>query len=387
MMNLASLQGKRVLLRLDLNVPLVRGVIKDGARIERALPTIKQLLNLPVRQVIIMSHLGRPKPGVRDAGLSLRPVAQYLAQQLHQDVPLLAEWPNHPAAQDVQIGLAENVRFLPGESTNDALLAQHMSQAIDAFVFDAFASAHRLHASTVGVANYVPTVVCGPLMAQELQHLGRLVDQVASPYVAVIGGAKVSTKMPLLQALLARVDSMLIGGAMAHTFLVAQGYQLGQSFYEPAWIEAALDLLAEAKKKNKTIYLPQDCVVAKTLTEPARTVAVDAVHATESVFDIGPKSAYDFAAQVARAKTVVWNGPMGVFEQRAFAAGTQVVAKAVARCSGFTAAGGGDTLACLHQFQLGSLLDYVSTGGGAFLHYIEAGTLPVLKRLLAKETG
>jgi phosphoglycerate kinase len=382
------LQGKVVLLRLDLNVPLGGGRIVDHSRIERALPTIKHLLEIPVKKLIVTSHLGRPKSGVYDASNSLLLVARYLASKLGESVPLLVGWPRHMDFQGARIGLAENVRFLEGECENKGRLAKEMSSGIDAFVFDAFASAHRAHASTVGVARYVPLVQVGPLMEEELACMAQLQEKSSSPYVAVIGGAKVSSKMPLLRALLAKVDAMIIGGAMANTFLVSQGFDMGKSMVEMDWRAPALALLADAKRAGKKIHLPSDVVVAPSMDavlSQTQEVNVARVPTDCAAFDIGSKSAQQFATVIAEASTVIWNGPMGVFESGPFSFGTKVVADAVSSCRGFTAAGGGDTIACLNQFGVTKSLDYVSTGGGAFLSYLQEGTLVVLDEFKMRE--
>lgn len=377
-----ALAEKRVLIREDFNVPLRDGQIVDDRRIQAALPTLRLALAAGAR-VMVMSHLGRPK-GV-DAAYSLQPVADYLAQALGQPVPLVA---GPTAAQAVPeapgaLVLWENVRFLPGEAKNEAKLAAAMAACCDIFVMDAFATAHRTQASTVGVAQAAPLACAGLLLQQELAVLDQYLTAPAHPCLAIVGGAKVSTKLALLSSLLDKVDVLLLGGGIANTFLVAQGHAVGQSLYEDSQVDAARALLAQAEARGVALPLPLDVVVAPKLAEAVSTrcVAVDALAPEDAIFDVGPQTQRLWADYIAKAGTVIWNGPVGVFEYSPFAPGTQALADAVARTKAHSIAGGGDTLAAIAQFGIAEQVTYCCTGGGAFLSYLQDPQLPGLQAL------
>jgi phosphoglycerate kinase len=371
-----DLRGKRVLIREDFNVPMLNGKITSTRRIEAALPTIKMALDKGAA-VILMSHLGRPQPGQFDPQFSLQPVAEFLSRVLKKNVKLINDWntkvlPGH-------VALFENVRFLLGEAENKESLAKQMASLCDVFVMDAFATAHRKQASTVGVASFAPIACAGPLLEAELHALQRVTEYAESPQIAIVGGSKVSTKLGLLRSLLQRVDSLIVGGGIANTLLLASGHAIGQSLHEPDLLEEAKSLLAQAKPKQ--IPLPVDVVVAKQLAPQVVDTAIKSVeHVADDdlILDIGPKTIALYTQLLATAKTIIWNGPVGVFEYPAFAAGTQAIAHAVADSEGFSMAGGGDTLAALEQYQLEHAISYISTGGGAFLNYLADKTLPVI---------
>lgn len=372
-----SLAGKRVLIRVDFNVPIKEGRVTSGARIQAALPTIRMALARGAA-VILLSHLGRPKEGAFDPALSLRPVADYLAGLLGQSVPLVREWLNGFEITDGEVVLCENVRFNVGEKANKPALARKMAALCDIFVMDAFGTAHRAEASTHGVARHAPVACAGPLLVAELTALERVLRKPARPVVAIVGGAKVSTKLKVLQSLARQVDQLIVGGGIANTFIAAAGYPVGRSLYEK-------DRLAEARRLSgkgfrASIPLPTDVVVAKAVRPgaAATTRAVDKVGPAELILDIGPRTAELYSRLIARAGTVIWNGPLGVFEIDKFGRGTRRVAQAVARSQAFSVAGGGDTLAALEKYGLEDQISYVSTGGGAFLEFLDGTVLPAV---------
>ncbi len=310
-----DLSGRRVLIREDLNVPLKNGHISDATRIEKALPALKFAIQHKAR-VTVLSHLGRPTPGKFDPEASLAPIAQFLSEKLNQPVPLIDDWLNGVDIKPGQLILAENVRFLPGEEENDLNLAKRMANQCDIFVMDAFATAHRAQASTVGVSQYAPVACAGPLLMAELEALSKALEHPRRPLLAVVGGAKVSTKFQLLQNLLKKVNGLIVGGGIANTLLVAAGYSIGKSLFEADWIPAAKSLLIDAQKLGVDLPLPQDVVVAKQFSADASAVikSVDAVTPDDIILDVGPQTTADYAKKVAKAGTIVWNGPLGVFE-------------------------------------------------------------------------
>jgi len=372
-----DLRGKRVLIREDLNVPVKDGRVSSDARIVAALPTIRRALDAGAR-VLVMSHLGRPKAGASDeenAAFSLAPVAARLGELLGRPVPLLRDWLDGAQIEPGALALAENVRFVKGEKQDDEALARRMAAWCDIYVMDAFATAHRAEASTHGVARFAPIACAGPLLAAELAALGKVLRAPARPLVAIVGGSKVSTKLTVLDTLAAKVDHLIVGGGIANTFLAAAGLPIGKSLVEA-------DLLDEARRlmTRTEIPLPEDVIVATALAEDAvATVkSVTEVGADEMILDIGPRTAARFAKLLTEAGTILWNGPLGVFEIEQFAGGTRVIAEAIAASNAFSLAGGGDTLAALEKFGVGERISYTSTGGGAFLEYVEGKQLPAV---------
>ena len=370
-------RGKRILVRVDFNVPLNGSTVVDDTRIRAAIPTINLLRDAGAK-VILMSHLGRPK-GTPNPNYSLAPAATRLGDLLGVRVPVttLEEAPAKIAGMEPgDIVILENLRFDAGEETNDPGLAAALAGLADAYVNDAFGAAHRAHASVVGVAERLPAY-SGLLMQREVDVLSGLLSDVQRPFVVVIGGAKVSDKLAVINHLVERIDALIIGGGMANTFLRAQGYQVGLSLLEPDLVPAARSVLDEAAARGVTVHLPSDVVVAPTIEAKSGTiVSVDQVPAQMAIFDIGPETIRTYAEAIGRARTVFWNGPMGVFEKAPFAAGTLGVAAAVARVDGFTVVGGGDSVAAIEQAGLADQIDHVSTGGGASLELLEGRVLP-----------
>ncbi len=377
-----DLAGRRVLIREDFNVPVVSGVVTSDARIRAALPTLKTALEHRAR-VLVMSHLGRPKEGERDPALSLAPVAKTLSQLLGRPVRFVEDWIGGVTAEPGEVVLLENVRFLKGEKKDDAALAKRMAALCDVFVMDAFGTAHRAEASTHGVTLHAPIACAGPLLAGELDALERALHDPARPLVAVVGGSKVSTKLSVLENLIAKVDQLVVGGGIANTFLAATGMPIGKSLHEPDMIDVAKRLLAVAAKRGVGIPIPTDVVVAREFaaTAKAETRLASAVSADEMILDIGPASAKAVAAIVAKAGTVIWNGPLGVFEFDQFGGGTRALADAIAKSPAFSIAGGGDTLAAIEKYGVEDDISYISTGGGAFLEFVEGRTLPAVAAL------
>ncbi|MDZ7645111.1 MAG: phosphoglycerate kinase [Woeseiaceae bacterium] len=376
-----DLAGKRVLIREDLNVPIRDGEVGSGARIKAALPTVRAALDAGAA-VILVSHLGRPEEGRPDAQYSLAPVARRLSRELGVEVPLVTDWSQGVSVEPGRAVLLENIRFEAGEKACDDGLSRRLAALCDVFVMDAFGTAHRAQASTVGVARHAPVACAGPLLAAELDALGRALGQPARPLVAVVGGAKVSTKLDVLDALLARVDCLLVGGGIANTFLAAAGYPVGRSLHEADMLDTARRLL-EGGEGRATVPLPEDVVVADEFaaTAAATVKPAAAVGDDEMILDIGPRAAANYASILADAGTIIWNGPVGVFEFEPFSEGTRVVAGAIAASRAFSIAGGGDTLAAIDQFGVGGDISYISTGGGAFLEFVEGKTLPAVQVL------
>jgi phosphoglycerate kinase len=375
----AEVAGKRVLVRVDFNVPMEDGRIADDTRIRASLPTIRDLLERTAA-VILVSHLGRPK-GKPDPTFTLRPIAARLADLLGRDVGFAEDVVGPSATAAVaalrpgQVLLLENVRFEAGEEKNDSELARRLAGLADLYVNDAFGAAHRAHASTVGVAELLPAYA-GYLMQRELDALRRLVDSPERPYVAILGGAKVSDKLAVIENLAGRVDAIIVGGGMANTFLMAQGKRVGRSLAEPDLAAEARSVLDEAAKGTFDVLLPNDVVVAPSLEDAGTTVSVDSIPDEQAVYDVGPETTRRYAARIAAARTIFWNGPMGVFERPAFAAGTTAVAKAVAASGAFSVVGGGDSIAAIERAGVADRIAHVSTGGGASLEFVEGRVLP-----------
>lgn len=369
-----DLTGKRVLIREDLNVPIREGVVTSDTRIRAALPTIKLALSAGAK-VILMSHLGRPTEGEYDAAYSMAPVAKHLSELLGQPVPVEQSWTKGLEQANGELVMLENVRFNPGEKKNDDTLARGYARLCDIFVMDAFGTAHRAQASTHGVAKYAPEACAGPLLARELDALEKAVASPAPPVAAIVGGSKVSTKLMVLETLSEKVDQLIVGGGIANTFLAAAGKPVGKSLYEPDLIPAAKALMSKVN-----IPLPTDVVVGKEFSETAeaRVVAADQVAEDDMIFDIGPDSARNLAGIIASMGTIIWNGPVGVFEFDQFGEGTKAISLAIAQSAGFSIAGGGDTLAAVDKYDIADDVSYISTGGGAFLEYVEGKELPAV---------
>ncbi|MEO0972807.1 MAG: phosphoglycerate kinase [Pseudomonadota bacterium] len=379
-----DLAGKRVLIREDLNVPVRNGEVVSDARIRAALPTLSYALEQNAA-VIVVSHRGRPEAGTADPELSMAPVARHLAALLEAPVRFEADWIDGIEVEPGEIVLCENVRFLVGEKDNDPALAKRLAALCDVYVMDAFGTAHRAHASTAGVAAFAPLASAGPLLMAELDALARALDRPLRPMLAIVGGSKVSTKLTLLESLLDRVDQLIVGGGIANTFIAAAGHNVGKSLYEPDLLETARALVQRAEDEGRSIPLPTDVVVAAEFADDARprVCAVDEVREDEMILDVGPQTAQAFARVALGAGTIVWNGPVGVFEFDRFGEGTRALAHAVAKSSAFSIAGGGDTVAAAEKYGVLDRLSYVSTGGGAFLEFLEGRELPgvqVLKR-------
>ncbi len=376
-----KLAGKRVLIREDLNVPIAAGKVTSDARIRAALPTIQAAVDAGAA-VMVMSHLGRPTEGQAEEQFSLQPVACRLRKLLGRDVPLLRDWIDGVEIQSGDVVLLENVRFLAGEKTCDPELAKKMADLCDIFVMDAFGTAHRAQASTYGVAEYAPVACAGPLLAAELAALDKALTNPARPMVAIVGGAKVSTKLTVLDALANIVDTLIVGGGIANTFIAAAGQNVGKSLYEPDMLETASKLAAN-EDDRADIPVPTDVVVATEFSASAAAAvkSVTQVLDNELILDIGPQTAANFAEIVAAAGTIIWNGPVGVFEFDAFGDGTRALTEAIAASPGFSIAGGGDTLAAIDKYGVAEQISYISTGGGAFLEFVEGKTLPAVEIL------
>lgn len=378
-----NLKGKRVLIREDFNVPMKNGVITSDLRIRAALPNIQHALK-HAKQVLIMSHLGRPQEGISDPQFSLAPVAAQLSKLLKMEVPLIPNWvEKFPAGFDGKIALLENVRFNPGETENDVDLAKKMGNLAEVFIMDAFATSHREEASTCGVAAYVKEVGMGLLFESEIAALNKVLEKPERPVVAIIGGSKVSTKLNLLDALVKKVDYLIVGGGIANTFLVAEGYTVGKSLHEPDLIDEAARLMTLAKDKKASIPLPTDVVVAERFSPDAipSMRLVSQIDDGEKIFDIGADTIKTFIGIIKKAKTILWNGPVGAFEVEHFQEGTRSLAVAIAESKAYKIAGGGDTLAAIEKWHLENKMDYISTGGGAFLTLLEGKPLPALEAL------
>jgi phosphoglycerate kinase len=387
-----DLKGKRVLIREDLNVPQAEdGSITDDTRIRASLPTIQHAMNAGAK-VMLMSHLGRPKEGPTEGRYtdkdSLRPVADHLAKLLGREVRLYQDWLGNGKVyvqqmRDGEVAVLENVRFNIGENHNEDRLSWEMSQICDIYVMDAFGTAHRAQASTHGVAKYAPVACAGPLLAAELEALGKALKEPAKPLVAIVGGSKVSTKLTVLESLSHIVDQLIVGGGIANTFIKAAGYSVGKSLYEADLVDEARRLMEVAKAKGSEIPVPTDVVVGKKFdaNEPAVVKKVSEIADDDMIFDIGPETAKAYAELLKKAGTIVWNGPVGVFEFDQFGEGTKALGLAIAESSAFSIAGGGDTLCAIAKYQICDRISYISTGGGAFLEFLEGKKLPAVEIL------
>lgn len=375
-----DLAGKRVLIREDLNVPVKDGKVTSDARIRASLPTIEHALKAGAK-VMLMSHLGRPTEGEYADEFSLQPVADHLGGLLGRDVPLVKDWLDGVEVADGQVVLCENVRFNKGEKKDDEALSQKMAALCDIYVMDAFGTAHRAQASTHGVGKFAPVACAGPLLANELDALGKALDAPAKPLVAIVGGSKVSTKLEVLESLSDVVDQLVVGGGIANTFLAAAGHPVGKSLYEE-------DLIPAAQKIAEKVHIPipVDVVTAKEFAESAEAVTkkVEDVADDDMILDVGPQTAHIVAALMKEAKTIIWNGPVGVFEFDQFGEGTREMALAIADSDAFSIAGGGDTLAAVDKYGITDDVSYISTGGGAFLEFVEGKVLPAVAMLEAR---
>ena len=385
-----DLGGKRVLIRQDLNVPIKDGKVADDTRIRASIPTITAAVDAGA-EVMVMSHLNRPAEGRYDPAHSLAPVADHLSGLLGKPVRLERDWLEGVNFNDGEVVVCENVRFNAGETKNDDALARKMAGLCDVFVMDAFGTAHRAHASTHGVAKYAPVACAGPLLAAELEALSKALENPARPLVAIVGGSKVSTKITVLESLAQKVDQLIVGGGIANTFIAAAGYSVGQSLYEPDYVDVAARLAAQAKASGCEIPVPQDVVCGVDgfgqLSDQSQATLkpVSEVGDDEYIYDIGPETSRKFAEILKGAGTIVWNGPVGVFEFKPFSEGTRALAAAIADSPAFSIAGGGDTLAAVAAFNVGDRISYISTGGGAFLEFLEGKELPAVAIL--KERG
>lgn len=380
-----DLKDKRVLIREDLNVPVKNGKVTSDARIRAALPTLQHALQAGAR-VMVMSHLGRPKEGIYDEESSLAPVAAHLGMLLGRDVPLIKDWIDGVTVAPGQLVLCENVRFLKGEGKDDEALARKMAALCDVYVMDAFGTAHRAQVSTHGVGKFAPIACAGPLLAAELEALAKVMENPARPLVAVVGGSKVSTKLMVLDTLSTVVDQMIVGGGIANTFIAAAGHPVGNSLVEKDLIPEAQRLTAAAKKRGADIPVPTDVVCGKAFNEDAAatTKAVTDVADDDMIFDVGPQTSARLAEILKSAGTIVWNGPVGVFEFEQFGAGTKALAQAIADSPAFSVAGGGETLEAIDKYGIADKISYISTGGGAFLEFLEGKKLPAVAMLEAR---
>ena len=380
-----DLSGKRVLIRQDLNVPVKNGKVTSDIRIQASVPTIEKALAAGAA-VILLSHLGRPDEGQYDEAASLKPVAERLSILLGKPVRVEKDWLEGVVIAPGEVVLCENVRFNVGEEKNSDELGKKMAALCDVFVMDAFGTAHRAQASTHSVAKFAPIVCAGPLLASELDALGKALETPAKPLVAIVGGSKVSTKLTVLKSLSEKVDQLIVGGGIANTFIAAAGFQVGKSLYEADLIEEAQHLIAEAKKAGSAIPIPVDVVCAKEFSETAIATIkkVEDVEADDLILDIGPDTAKLYAELIKSAGTIVWNGPVGVFEIEQFSHGTQSLATAIAQSSAFSIAGGGDTLAAIDKYGINDQVSYTSTGGGAFLEFLEGKELPAVAILKSR---
>jgi phosphoglycerate kinase len=382
-----GLKGKKVLIREDFNVPLKNGQITSDIRIRAALPTIEYALKAGA-QVMLMSHLGRPTEGVFDTHYSLAPIAKRLSQLLilNREVPLISNWLNGVNLGDQAIVLLENVRFHHGETANDNDLSKKMAALCDIYIMDAFATSHRAESSTCGVIKYAKEACAGLLLMQELAALAKIMEKPSHPVVAIVGGSKVSTKLSLLDSLVKKVDYLIIGGGIANTFLAAEGYTVGKSLHEPDLIDEAERLNNEAKNRQAEIPLPTDVVVATRFSDEVESYVrlVSQIDDHDKIFDIGPDTTKHFCNIIKKAKTILWNGPIGAFEVEQFSHGTKIIAKAIADSHAFKVAGGGDTLAAIEKYHITDKIDYISTGGGAFLSLLEGKKLAAIAALEAR---
>ncbi len=380
-----DLTGQRVLIRQDLNVPVKDGKVSSDARIKASLPTIKLALDAGAK-VMVMSHLGRPVEGEFNAEFSLQPVVDYLNDALDVPVRLVSDYLDGVNVEANELVIFENVRFNPGEKKNNDELAQKMAALCDVYVMDAFGTAHRAQASTHGVAKHAPVACAGPLLAGELEALGKALDKPKRPMVAIVGGSKVSTKLTVLDSLSKIVDQLVVGGGIANTFIAAAGHNVGKSLFEADLVDEANRLTQAAQSNNGSIPVPSDVIVATEFSETAVATLKSATDVADDdmIFDIGPDSAAALSEILKNAGTIVWNGPVGVFEFDQFGAGTQAIAEAIAQSEAFSIAGGGDTLAAIDKYGVADKISYISTGGGAFLEFLEGKPLPAVEMLVAR---
>jgi len=380
-MSEVDLAGKRVLIREDLNVPIADGEVSSDVRIRAAIPSIRAAVEAGAA-VMLMSHLGRPTEGQPEAKFSLALVVARLSELLGQSVELCTDWINGVEVATSQVVLLENVRFLAGEKACDDELSKRMASLCDVFVMDAFGTAHRAHASTYGVAKFAPVACAGPLLSRELTALAKALDNPARPMVAIVGGSKVSTKLTVLGALANIVDQLIVGGGIANTFIAAAGNPVGKSLYEPDMLDIAVGL-SNNTADRADIQMPTDVVVAKEFSASAAATvrSISDVADDDLILDIGPETAANFATILQTAGTIIWNGPVGVFEIDQFGAGTEVIARAIANSAAFSVAGGGDTLAAIDKYGIANDVSYISTGGGAFLEFVEGKKLPAVEML------
>jgi phosphoglycerate kinase len=383
-----ALAGKRVLIREDLNVPLQDGAISDDTRIRASLPGIRHALSKGAR-VMLVSHLGRPTEGQFDEKESLAPVGKRLSELLGAEVPLVRNWLDGVSVDTGKAVLLENCRFNKGEKKDDDGLARKMAALCDIYVNDAFATAHRAEATTHGIAKYAPVACAGPLLAAELDALGKALQSPKRPLVAIVGGSKVSTKLTILAALAKKVDQLIVGGGITNTFMLASGMKIGKSLCEPDLAEEAKKVIAQIKAQGGNVPLPVDVVVAKEFSATAAATTIDVAQIADDdlILDIGPRSAAALTSLLGKAATIVWNGPVGVFEYDQFAAGTHAIALAIAGSSAFSLAGGGETVAALAKFGVTDKIGYVSTAGGAFLEFLEGKKLPAVEVLEQRAAG
>jgi phosphoglycerate kinase len=382
--------GKRVFIRADLNVPQDEsGRITEDTRIRTSVPCIRMAREAGAAAVMVTSHLGRPVEGRPRSGDSLAPVANRLGELLGFPVPLIQNWVEHVTVQPEQVVLLENCRLNPGERKDDPPLGRKMAALCDIYVNDAFGSAHRAEATTYGIARYAPVACAGPLLARELDAIAQALQTPKHPMVAIVGGSKISTKLTVLKSLAAQVDQLIVGGGMANTFLLAAGHSVGKSLCEPTLVDEAQAVMALARERNAIIPLPTDVVTAKAFAadSPATIKPIGGVAPDDMILDVGPQTAARLAGQLKSAGTIVWNGPLGVFEWDAFAAGTRALALAIAESPAFSIAGGGDTLAAIAKFGVGAQVSYISTGGGAFLEMLEGRKLPAVVMLEQRAAG
>ena len=383
-----DLNEKRVLIREDLNVPIKEGIITSDQRLQAALPTLRAALQANAA-VIVLSHLGRPEEGLYDRQYSLKPVADYLKSNLAYPVRFEADYLSGVDVKPGELVVCENVRFNVGEKANNKALSKQLATLGDIFVMDAFGTAHRAHASTCGVAEYAPIAAAGPLLVRELEALQHVLTAPETPIAAIGGGAKVSSKLTLLSQIVKMVDVLIPGGGIANTFLRAQGHEIGHSLYEENLLEEARSILSSAEKHHCQVLLPKDVVVSKSRSEscPAFNKTLSNVAADDMILDIGPETVTQYTDELHKANTIIWNGPVGVFELPQFAYGTRALAIAVADNEAFSIAGGGDTLAAIDLYDLADEISYISTGGGAFLACLEGKTLPAVEVLIARSTA
>ncbi len=383
-----DLRGKRVLIREDLNVPIENGRITSTQRLDASLPTIRAARDAGAK-VMVLSHLGRPKEGQFDEDSSLAPVAAWLGDKLGTPVRLVRDYLGGVEVADGELVVLENCRMNVGEGKDDEALSKQYAALCDIFVMDAFGTAHRAQASTHGVIRFAKVAAAGPLLAAELDALGKALEHPAKPLLAIVAGSKVSTKLTLLENLIGKVDQLIVGGGIANTFIAAAGHHVGNSLYERDLLDAAKKVIADAKRRGAEVPMPVDVVVAPEFSAqaPATVKPVDHVKDGEMILDIGPETARRYAELIAKAGTVVWNGPVGVFEFDAFGKGTETLARAIAASSAFSIAGGGDTLAAVDKYGIEKDVSYISTGGGAFLEFLEGKELPAVTALKARANG